>query len=236
MTGRPAEKTRGARAVGIAGVWLLRALGSTLQVREVGREHEQSLLAARRPLLYAFWHGQLLPMAYLMRGRGIVVLVSEHKDGEYITQVIHRLGYGTVRGSSTRGGFRSLVEMSRLGRAGQVIAITPDGPRGPRRRAQVGALLVAQRGRVPIVPLACACSSARQLKTWDRFVIPRPFAKAAIGFGPPLVVPPELKPKALAAEWVPRVEEAINATCAACEQAVSEWVDQGHGARCRPVS
>ncbi len=225
-----------ARTVGVAGALLLRAVGSTWRVREVDREHERRILAGGGSPLYAFWHGQLLPLAYVMRGRDIVVLVSEHRDGEYITQVIHRLGYDTVRGSTTRGGFRSLVELARLGLSGRAIAITPDGPRGPRRQAQIGVLLAAQRGRTPIVPLAMSVSRARQLDSWDRFVIPKPFARGVVAFGAPIEVPPELKPDELSAQWLPRVAAAIDATTERTARCLREWVGKSEGDAFEPIN
>lgn len=214
---------RGARVAGLLGAGLLRALGATWRVRAIGREDELALRAAHRPILYAFWHGELLPLAYLMRGMNATVMVSEHRDGEYITQVITHLGFRTVRGSTTRGGYRSLLALARLGRAGELIAITPDGPRGPRHQAQIGALLVAQRAQVPIIPVAASVSRVRRLASWDRFVIPAPFARAVLAFGPTLEVPAELKPAELAERYLPRLEASLIATGGAADRALADW-------------
>jgi lysophospholipid acyltransferase (LPLAT)-like uncharacterized protein len=156
----------------------------------------------------------------------VVVLVSRHRDGEYITQVIHRLGYGTVRGSTSRGGYRSLLEMARRGRAGQTLAITPDGPRGPRRETQPGAVLIAQRSGIPLVPLACAVSPCRRLSSWDRFVIPAPRARTVMGFGPPVRVPADLKGDSLVGEWSAQVTAAIDRTCAGAERELERWMER----------
>jgi 3-deoxy-D-manno-octulosonic-acid transferase len=220
----------GVRLAGFLGAGLLRLLGLTWRVRAIGRQGELALRGAGRPILYAFWHGELLPLAYLMRGMDATVMVSEHRDGEYITQVIRHLGFRTVRGSTTRGGFRSLIALARLGRAGELIAITPDGPRGPRRKAQIGALLVAQRAGVPIIPVAASVSRARRLASWDEFVIPAPFARAVLAFGPTLHVPPELKPAELAEQVLPHLEASMNATCAAADVAVIDWARTRLGA------
>jgi lysophospholipid acyltransferase (LPLAT)-like uncharacterized protein len=217
-----------ARLVGLVGAGLIRALGATWRVRVIGREHEDACRDSGRGFLYAFWHGQLLPLVYLRRRRGITVLVSQNRDGEYIAQVIHREGFGTVRGSSSRGGFRSLLEMSRLGENGQAIGITPDGPRGPRRRAQPGVLLVAQRAGVPILPLAAAARPRRRLDSWDRFLIPAPFARVVLGFGAPIRLPADLATDRLLEEWTGPVERALTDLEERCEREVEAWA--GHAA------
>lgn len=219
---------RRAALVGWAGSRLVRALGASWRVRVIGREHEERCRGAGQGWLYAFWHGHLLPLAYLKRGEGIVVLVSQNRDGEYISQLIHREGYRTVRGSTSRGGFRSLLEMSRLGRQGVPIAITPDGPRGPRHRAQPGVLIVAQRAGVPILPLALAAAPCRRLDSWDRFVIPAPFARVVMGFGPPLALPESLSVERLVAEWTAPVEDALCRLGERCEAELAAW--SGHSA------
>jgi len=212
-----------ASGVGVMGAALLRALGRTWRARAVGRWHEQQGLEQHGAVLYAFWHGGILGLTYFFRERNIQVLVSEHADGEYITQVIHRLGFGTVRGSTTHGGFRSLLELARRGREGFSIAITPDGPRGPRRKAQAGVLLAAQKSGVPILPLAMAAWPRKRLDSWDRSCIPAPFARIVYGFGPPLRMPTDAKPEALIAEWEGPVEEAIDAISFRVEEEVRMW-------------
>jgi len=216
-------ESRRAALIGWAGSQLLCALGASWRVRVIGREHETRCREAGKGWLYAFWHGNLLPLAHLKRREGIVVLVSQHQDGEYITQVIHRQGYRTVRGSTSRGGFRSLLEMSQLGRQGAAIAITPDGPRGPRQRAQPGVLIVAQRAGVPILPLAAAARPCRRLDSWDRFLIPAPFARVVMGFGPAIHLPEDLSAERLVAEWTAPVEDALCRLGERCEAELAAW-------------
>jgi lysophospholipid acyltransferase (LPLAT)-like uncharacterized protein len=212
-----------ARLIGLAGSLLIRALGATWRVRVIGREHEAACRDAGRGLLYAFWHGQLLPLLYFMRRRGILVLVSQNTDGEYIAQVIHREGFDTVRGSSSRGGFRSLLEMTRAGESGRALGISPDGPRGPRHRAQPGVLLVAQRAGVPILPLAAAARPRRELDSWDRFVIPAPIARVVRGCGAPIHLPADLGAEKLLAEWTEPVERALTELGERCERELEVW-------------
>jgi lysophospholipid acyltransferase (LPLAT)-like uncharacterized protein len=131
----------------------------------------------------------MLPLLYHHRGRDIAILISEHSDGEIIARIAARLGLGLVRGSTSRGAARSLVLLGRRLESGTDVAITPDGPRGPARSVAPGALVTAQRSGVHIVPLTISVDRAWQLSTWDRFVIPKPFARVVIGYGTPALVP-----------------------------------------------
>ncbi len=175
--------TGAARTVGPA---LVRALGATWRLRFAGREHVDAARAAHGPVLYITTHGVLLPLAYAHRGRRIQVLVSESRDGETIARVIEALGFGTVRGSSTRGGARAVVEMAARGRAGFDLAITPDGPRGPRGSAEPGAAVVAARADLPVVAIGAGASRAWRARSWDRFLVPKPFADVWVVYGAPL--------------------------------------------------
>jgi hypothetical protein len=157
-------------------------------VRE-GAEHYLQFRREGAPFIFVFWHAQLLPLVHYHRNEGVVVLVSEHADGEYITQVIHRHGFETARGSSTRGGVRGLKGVLRAAREGRDVAFTPDGPRGPRQEFKLGAVVAARLTGLPLVPLALGASRAWYLRSWDRFVIPKPFSKIRIRYGPPRWVP-----------------------------------------------
>jgi lysophospholipid acyltransferase (LPLAT)-like uncharacterized protein len=124
----------------------------------------------------ALWHGQMLPLLTTHRDSGIAVLISEHRDGEIIARVAKAFGVGTVRGSTSRGGSRALLEMVAFLRRGGEVAITPDGPRGPRHRFAPGALVAAHRAGVPVVGMAAHADRAWRLRSWDVFEIPKPFA------------------------------------------------------------
>lgn len=165
------------------GMVLLRLLGATWRIEFRGAAWWHGRREAHTACMLALWHGHLLPLAFAMRGQGIHVLVSEHRDGEVIAQVLHRLGYSTVRGSTSRGGARALVEMVRLLRGGCVVGVTPDGPRGPAMRFTPGALVAAQRAGAPVVTLFATATRAWHLGSWDRFMIPKPFAKVVVHFG-----------------------------------------------------
>lgn len=164
-------------------------LGRSLSIRRIGAEYLEQARDGGGKVLYAFWHEGLLVATYAFRRQGIQVLVSQHRDGEWIARAIECMGYGTIRGSSTRGGTRALFRMAAAGAAGDDLGVTVDGPRGPRLEVKPGTLFIAGRSGLPIVPFAVASCKPWELSSWDRFMIPRPFSTAAIAFGEPLEVP-----------------------------------------------
>src|SRR5690606_18362210 len=135
------------------------------------------------------WHGRIMPGLLFMRDRGIVVITSENFDGEWIARIIHRFGYGTARGSSSRGGAKALVQLRRELRDGRPVAFTVDGPRGPREVAQAGGGWRASATGSPIVPLHVESDKHRTARSWDRHHLPNPASRVAIAIGPPLEVP-----------------------------------------------
>jgi lysophospholipid acyltransferase (LPLAT)-like uncharacterized protein len=171
------------------GAGLLRTLFATTRVRREGLGPVESMRAEGRPVVFALWHGHLLPLLHFHRNLGIVTLVSQHRDGEHVARVLEVSGFGTVRGSSTRGGAQGLRGLIRKAREGHDVAITPDGPQGPRRRFKPGALLVSRLTGHPIVPVAAGISRAWSLGSWDRFLVPKPFATVRIAYGTPVFVP-----------------------------------------------
>lgn len=169
---------------------LLQVLGRSLRLEERGVEVVEALHRGGEPVIYALWHGEMLMLAYAKRGRGIRVLVSAHRDGEIIRRVIEPLGFEAVRGSSTRGGARALRALLARAGEGNDVAITPDGPRGPREIVKPGILFLARASGRAIIPLAARAIPSWTLSTWDGFRIPRPFARALILHGEPLRLPP----------------------------------------------
>jgi lysophospholipid acyltransferase (LPLAT)-like uncharacterized protein len=148
----------------------------------------QKLRAEKKPWVFALWHSTLLPASFQHRKQNIAVLVSQHRDGELIARVLAAWGNSTVRGSTTRGGARALLAMITELERGIVVAVTPDGPRGPALKFQSGALIAAQRANVPVVPLLVHVDRAWRLKSWDRFTIPKFFARVTIAYGEPTFV------------------------------------------------
>jgi lysophospholipid acyltransferase (LPLAT)-like uncharacterized protein len=177
-----------AAAIAAAGYPLVAALAATYRWREVGREHLEAEALGGRPPIMAFWHGRILPATYYFRGRGIVVITSENFDGEWIAGIIRRFGYLTARGSTSRGARRALLQMTRDIAAGRPAAFTVDGPRGPRRVAQPGAVWLAKVTGSPVVPFHIEADRFWSLNSWDRTQIPRPWATVAIAVGAPMFV------------------------------------------------
>jgi lysophospholipid acyltransferase (LPLAT)-like uncharacterized protein len=175
-------------AITLLGGALLRLLAHSWRIRVVHGDYERAARAGGRPVIFAFWHGRLLPLLWWHRKQGIHVVISEHGDGEIIARVAEGLGYQTVRGSSSRGAERALLGASRAASDGHDVAFTPDGPRGPAESVAPGALIVSQRSGVPILPLAAGASRAWRLRSWDRFLIPKPFARVTVVYGEPLAV------------------------------------------------
>jgi len=140
----------------------------------------------------AFWHGRILPATYYFRRRGIVVITSENFDGEWIAGIIERFGYGTARGSSSRGGRKALLQLKRDMAAGRPAGFTLDGPRGPARVAQPGAVWLASVSGNPVLPFHLEADRHWTVGSWDQTQVPKPYATVAIAMGEPIEVPPGL--------------------------------------------
>ncbi|HKE90273.1 MAG TPA: lysophospholipid acyltransferase family protein [Gemmatimonadales bacterium] len=172
-------------AVGFA---LVGVLARTWRYRLVHRERAQALYDARRPFIFALWHNRILPLLYAHRHEGMVLLISRHRDGGYLATLAERWGYHFVRGSSQRGGEVGLLGVVRALKGGNVVAVTPDGPRGPVERVKPGVVAAAQHAGVPIIPATARVSRSWTLGSWDRFAIPKPFATIDVVYGVPLEV------------------------------------------------
>ena len=167
-----------------AGTAAIRLLAMTWRMRVENDAELNAARAANRRVIYTLWHGELLPLLWHHRGRRIAVVISEHRDGEIIAQIAERLGYTTVRGSSSRGGSRALIGLMRAVESGRDGAVTPDGPRGPAHVFAPGAAIASQRTGVPLLPVRASASRAWRLKSWDRFLVPKPFAVVRVVYGP----------------------------------------------------
>ncbi len=178
-----------AAVIAAVGYRLVVWLGATLRWRAAGTEHLNAVVQSGRQPIMAFWHGRILPGTLYFQGRGIVVITSENFDGEWIAGIIERFGYGTARGSTSRGGLKALLQLKRDMAAGRQAAFTVDGPRGPARVAQPGAVWLAKATGNPVVPFHCEASRHWTLASWDRTQIPKPFATMAIAIGEPFYVP-----------------------------------------------
>ncbi len=199
------------RKVGLALLvlpWLVRLLKWTYRIEVVeGAERAESMVRDRQPVVLAGWHeslllsGSFLLDRFVARRFPLVMLVSHSRDGEILARVVHGLGIGTVRGSTSRGGLSGLRRLYKtLTKERRSVGLAPDGPRGPAKRCQPGALLLAQVAGVELVPLAGAADRAWRLGSWDRMFVPKPFARLAIAVGEPVRVAPGLGSEELEAE------------------------------------
>ena len=170
---------------------LINALGHTLRWRVEGLHHLDAIIASGRQPVMAFWHGRILPATFYFRRRDIVVITSENFDGEWIARIIERFGFGTARGSSSRGGLKAMLQLVRDMEHGRPAGFTLDGPRGPARVAQPGAVWLAHATGNPVLPFHLEASSHWTARSWDRTQIPKPFSTVALVVGEPLEVPGE---------------------------------------------
>lgn len=198
------------KAILLLGRGVLQLLGRTWRFRVVSGEVITQLRTAKQSFIFSLWHGHLLPLLWFHRGEGVLVLISEHRDGEIVARAAESLGFGLIRGSTTRGAERALISMGRELKAGREVAITPDGPRGPAKEFAPGALVAAQRADSYIVPTVAVADRAWYLRSWDRFMIPKPFARVTIAYGNPTKVLAST-PRA-AAEEVGRFEALMTET------------------------
>jgi len=172
---------------GRLGTDLLTALHATWDVRVVDPAGVHlGVRSGRAPAMVAFWHRHILAMLTHFRGYRVCVPVSESQDGEYVAHAMDRFGFASVRGSTSRGSVRMLRDTLGMVKKGWSPAITPDGPRGPKFSVQPGAALLARRSGLPLYPIGLAARPCWTLSSWDEFVVPRPWARVAISFGPAL--------------------------------------------------
>jgi lysophospholipid acyltransferase (LPLAT)-like uncharacterized protein len=182
------SKRAQARLIAAVGYRLVASLGSTLRWRTEGLERLDEIVATGRQPIMSFWHGRILPATYFFRRRGIVVITSENFDGEWIAGIIERFGYGTARGSTSRGGRKALLQLIRDMAAGKPTGFTVDGPRGPARVAQPGAVWLAKATGNPVLPFHLEADRHWTLSSWDRTQVPKPYATVALAIGEPLEV------------------------------------------------
>src|SRR6478672_8877019 len=154
----------------------MRALGATWRWHIDGYSHYESIVASGKQPIFAFWHGRILPATLFWKNRGIVVITSQNFDGEWIAGIIRRFGYGTARGSTSRGARKALLQLTREMAAGRPAGFTVDGPRGPARIAQPGAVWLSKATGNPVVPFHIETAPHWTLRSWDRSQIPKPFA------------------------------------------------------------
>lgn len=174
--------------ISFLGPFLLKLLSKTLRIIHRGREHLEACLARRERVIFVFWHGRMLMMPFAAPGLAVAGLISQHRDGEYISRVVERLNFLVIRGSATRGGTKAVRKMIQALREGWNLAITPDGPRGPRGKVKAGVIELGRLTGAPLFPVAFSASMRLSLKSWDAFLIPLPFSRGVYLWGEPLYV------------------------------------------------
>jgi lysophospholipid acyltransferase (LPLAT)-like uncharacterized protein len=172
--------------------WVIKLLSWTIRVENINGHVHDDYLRKGRPLIFAFWHGRLLMMPTGYRGKRVAIPISLHQDGEFISRTVKHFGFRSVRGSTTRGGFSAMREMLKASEQGYDIAITPDGPRGPRYRVQNGIIELARLTGMTIIPVSFNASRRKVFRSWDRFMLPYPCSRGVFVFGKPLLVPRQM--------------------------------------------
>lgn len=178
-----------ARTIAALASPLIGGLCRTLTWKVEGAEHYDAIVTSGRQPILACWHGRILTGLYYFRHRGIVALASQNFDGEWIARILHRFGYSTARGSTSRGGARALVQLRRELSAGHAVAFTVDGPRGPARVPQAGAVWLAGATGLPILPFHLEGDRFWTTRSWDLAQIPKPFSTVSVVLGEPIEVP-----------------------------------------------
>jgi lysophospholipid acyltransferase (LPLAT)-like uncharacterized protein len=170
-------------------VWILRLLSLTIRKKVLGAENAQKFWDRGQNVIVAFWHQRLLMMPFLPHQGKVGMMISQHRDGEFIAQAVKRFHIDSIRGSTTRGGLAALRGMIRFYNSGGNLAITPDGPQGPKYIVQPGVIELARQTGAPILPVTYGASRKKVFKSWDNFILPLPFCQVIYIWGEPICVP-----------------------------------------------
>ena len=192
----------------VFGPWIIRLLGYTLRVKRVNAAGVDKLFAEKQPFLLCVWHGRMLVPIFVHRNQGIIAMISQHADGEMVMRIVKKLGYGAVRGSSKRGGKAAFSDRLDKLSKGNVGAMLPDGPTGPRHHLKKGTLMLASQSGVPLVPITFAAKSCRQLNSWDRFLVPLPFTRCVVYYDEPIHVPADIPAEEIE-PWRKKIEDVM---------------------------
>jgi lysophospholipid acyltransferase (LPLAT)-like uncharacterized protein len=205
-----------------AGYLLIRLIGPTLRCHFLP---EPGCLADARgsgpPCIWSFWHRCVIPAAYQFRDKKIAVMTSRSFDGEYIARIIHKLGFGAVRGSSSRGAVGALFGMRQQLEEGHSVAFTIDGPRGPRYIAKPGPVMLAKKTGAPLACFYLAVERAWILNSWDRMIIPKPFSRAVIYASSPMYVPADATDDEISA-----LHQQLQQTLERCRLGAEQYFNQ----------
>ncbi|MFO7914241.1 MAG: lysophospholipid acyltransferase family protein [Candidatus Krumholzibacteriales bacterium] len=170
------------------GAFFMRLIGITWRVEYRGLDNLRKARDASGNVILAFWHGRLLALSYTHRGKNIQVLASEHYDGDLMGRIIARLGFGHLKGSTSRGGHRAMRDLKSVLEEGLDAGLAADGPRGPRGRLQQGAVELARLTGRAVLPLTSSASRRKLFRSWDCFQVPLPFSRVVVEYGEPLIM------------------------------------------------
>lgn len=193
----------------------IKLLGWLSRIDVRGMEHHEAILEAGKIPIYTLWHDRIFLGTYFWRKRGIAVMTSKSFDGEYIARFIQRFGYGAIRGSSSRGGAKALVEMIKEMRDGVPMAFTIDGPRGPKYEAKLGPVILAKKTGNPIMPFIVEPKNFWQANSWDKMHVPKPFTRALTIIGEPIYVASDA------------TEDEVTAKLAELQSSLDRLVEEG---------
>lgn len=178
--------------IGGLGKFFIDILFFTMRIERNGYSSVRSVISSRKFIL-AFWHSRILLFSYLYKGWNGVAIVSQSEDGEIIARILKKQGQEPIRGSTTRGGIRALVKQIRLLEEGvRPGVVIPDGPQGPRFKAQPGVIVLAKKTGYPIVPVSYSAKKIKIFNSWDRFILPYPFTRCLAIYGEPIYVPKDI--------------------------------------------
>jgi lysophospholipid acyltransferase (LPLAT)-like uncharacterized protein len=202
-------------AAGAVGAGIL-GLRATIRIKEIHPERERGLKAKGVPFVYTLWHGRMVLCILAHLHENIVTMASRSKDGEIIARWLARNGYIPARGSTRKGGRAGLQDMIEHVRAGHAAALTIDGPKGPARVAQRGILELARQTGAWILPFTGASSRPWFVKSWDRYLVPKPFSRCVVAYGEPFEIPPDMPDR----EALAKIGEAVDAATIEADRAV----------------
>ena len=195
------------------GAWFVRLLCVTLRFRVEGWEHYENYRAQGKKLIYCFWHNQILYGTYFFRSRRIVVMSSDHFDGEITTRLIKKFGYLVAKGSSTRRAVKALLELKRRLEEGLDVAFTADGPKGPLYKVKPGPVWLSQKTGAPVFIFHLQPEKYWRINSWDGFRVPKPFTRVLVKIAPGFIVPPDGKEE----EWVAVYQRELDELRDECE-------------------
>jgi len=164
-----------------------------------GNDIFQDIVRQKKSVIFSFWHNRIFFLSYFVyrychkKGFFLSVLISQSKDGDIISGMVQQVKVRSVRGSTSKGGFYAIKGMLKSIKEGYALVTTPDGPRGPKYKFQSGTIYISSLGKVPIVPISCAFDKAWVFKSWDKFMVPKPFSKVYVSIGQPVQAPAELQ-------------------------------------------